>query len=134
VAQLKSVPVPSRSMLVPVILLSLAVAPAPAGSQRRDCAGPGILDPDIRASFARFDRTQSATAALACAILLNISTPRREASLGETEARGLTSPGSPMLIAGSTSGTAWHAGDDVASAWRTGHGRTGSTRQAPLAP
>jgi hypothetical protein len=55
----------------PLLLLSLAVAPAPAGIENRGCAGVTILDPDIRASFARFDTTQSPQAARLCAAFFN---------------------------------------------------------------
>ena len=56
-------------LLVP---LMLSVAPAPAGLQTRGC---GIVvassDPELRASFERFDRVQSPTATRACALFLN---------------------------------------------------------------
>ncbi|HXW30904.1 MAG TPA: hypothetical protein VEK55_16200 [Xanthobacteraceae bacterium] len=55
----------------PLLLLWLAVAPAPAGIENRSCVGVTILDPDIRASFARFDRTQSPQAARLCAAFFN---------------------------------------------------------------
>ena len=56
-------------MLVPLVL---AVAPAPAGLQTRGC-GIAIAssDPELRASFQRFDRVQSPTAAKARALFLN---------------------------------------------------------------
>jgi hypothetical protein len=68
---LKSVPVHSLAMFVPLVLLSLAVAPAPAGIESRGCVGVTILDPDIKASFARFDATQSPYAARICAAFFN---------------------------------------------------------------
>jgi hypothetical protein len=55
----------------PLLLLSLAVAPAPAGIESRGCVGVTILDPDIKASFARFDTTQSPHAARLCAAFFN---------------------------------------------------------------
>jgi hypothetical protein len=80
VEDLKSVPVPSLLRLFPLLLLSLAVAPAPAGIESRGCVGVTILDPDIRASFVRFDRTQSPPAARLCAAFFNTArvpgTPR----------------------------------------------------------
>jgi hypothetical protein len=62
--------------LVPFLLLSLAVAPAPAGIENSGCVGISILDPDIAASFARFDATQSPQAARLCALFFN-NTPAR---------------------------------------------------------
>jgi len=56
------------ALLVP---LSLAVAPAPAGIEARGCLTLPIGDPEIAASFARFDQTQSAAAASICAMFLN---------------------------------------------------------------
>jgi hypothetical protein len=56
-------------MLVPLVL---AVAPAPAGLQARGCGiAVASSDPELRASFERFDRVQSPTAAKACALFLN---------------------------------------------------------------
>jgi hypothetical protein len=56
-------------MLVPLVL---AVAPAPAGLQTRGCGiAVASSDPELRASFERFDRMQSPTAAKACALFLN---------------------------------------------------------------
>jgi hypothetical protein len=56
-------------MLVPLVL---AVAPAPAGLQTRGCGiAVASPDPELRASFERFDRVQSPTAAKACALFLN---------------------------------------------------------------
>jgi hypothetical protein len=54
------------TILLPLVL---AVAPAPGGLQAPDC-GTAITsaDPELRASFQRFDRTQSPTAAKACAL------------------------------------------------------------------
>ena len=52
--------------------LLLAVAPAPAGTQVRGCAPlVASADPELHASFARFDRAQSAAAAKICALFLN---------------------------------------------------------------
>jgi len=72
----KSVPVYAPVRFVPLLLLSLAVAPAPAGIENSGCAGIAILDPDIAASFARFDATQSSPAARLCATFFN-NTPSR---------------------------------------------------------
>jgi hypothetical protein len=56
-------------MLVPLVL---AVAPAPAGLQTRGCGiAVASADPELRASFERFDRVQSPTAAKVCALFLN---------------------------------------------------------------
>ena len=52
--------------------LLLAVAPAPAGTQARSCGSlVTSSDPALHASFARFDRAQSAAAAKICALFLN---------------------------------------------------------------
>jgi len=51
--------------------LALAAVPAPAGNHTTGCGVPAISDPDIRASFERFDRNQSAGASAICAMLLN---------------------------------------------------------------
>jgi hypothetical protein len=71
VEDLKSVPVPWLLRFVPLLLLWLAAAPAPAGIESRGCVGATILDPDIKASFARFDATQSPQAARLCAVFFN---------------------------------------------------------------
>ena len=53
--------------------LVLAVAPAPAGLHMPGCGIPiASSDPELRASFERFDRGQSPTAAGACALFLNM--------------------------------------------------------------
>jgi hypothetical protein len=49
----------------------LAVAPAPAGMKARECLAAAIEDPDIAASFDRFDAGQSPAAARVCAAFLN---------------------------------------------------------------
>jgi hypothetical protein len=54
-----------------LLIVSLAVAPAPAGTESRGCVGVSILDPDIKASFARFDQTQSPHAARLCSVFFN---------------------------------------------------------------
>jgi len=56
-------------------ILTLSVVPAPAGSAV-DASGTcglaiGVQDPDIQAAFTRFERSQSAAAAKACAFLRN---------------------------------------------------------------
>jgi hypothetical protein len=59
---------------LPIVLLPLvlAAAPAPAGPRAPGC---GVLiassDPELRASFERFDRVQSPTAARTCALFRN---------------------------------------------------------------
>ena len=63
---------------VPLLVLSLAVAPAPAGIENSGCVGVAILDPGIEASFGRFAATQSAQAARLCALFFN-NTPSRRA-------------------------------------------------------
>ena len=55
-------------VLLPVLL---AAAPAPAGNDSHGCGLPTVRDPEIRASFARFDQNQSAAAAMICSIFLN---------------------------------------------------------------
>ena len=56
-------------MLLP---LALAAAPAPAGSKTAGCGiAVASSDPELRASFERFDRLQSPTAARICALFLN---------------------------------------------------------------
>jgi hypothetical protein len=64
-----------RLLAFAVILFTLAAVPAPAGSAPDTAGTCGIAihiqDPDIRASFERFDRTQSAAAAKACAYYRN---------------------------------------------------------------
>jgi hypothetical protein len=54
--------------LMPVLL---AAAPAPAGNDSHGCGLPAVQDPEIRASFERFDRNQSSAAAMICGIYLN---------------------------------------------------------------
>jgi len=54
--------------LMPILL---AAAPAPAGNDSLGCGLPAVQDPQIRASFERFDRHQSAAAAMICGIHLN---------------------------------------------------------------
>lgn len=54
--------------LLPILL---AAAPAPAGNDSHGCGLPAVRDPEIRASFERFDRNQSAGAAAICGIYLN---------------------------------------------------------------
>jgi len=54
--------------LMPILL---AAAPAPAGNDSHGCGLPAVHDPDIRASFERFDRNQSAGAAMICGLHLN---------------------------------------------------------------
>jgi len=73
----KSVPVYAPVRFVPLLLLSLAVAPAPAGIDNSGCGGITILDPDIAMSFARFDATQSPQAARLCAAFFNNTPSRR---------------------------------------------------------
>ena len=62
----------SLRLMLTLVPLLLAVAPAPAGLQARGC---GIViassDPELQASFERFDRVQSPTATRACALFLN---------------------------------------------------------------
>ena len=54
-----------------LIPLALAAIPAPAGSDARGCGLPAIQDPGIRASFERFERGQSPSAAKLCAAYMN---------------------------------------------------------------
>lgn len=58
-----------------IATLALAAATVPAGSSSTPHFGCGprveIRDPGLRASFARFDRDQSAAAASICAIYRN---------------------------------------------------------------
>jgi hypothetical protein len=64
-----------RLLAFAVIPFTLAAVPAPAGGAPDVTGACGIAihiqDPDIRASFERFDRTQSAAAAKACAYYRN---------------------------------------------------------------
>jgi hypothetical protein len=62
--------VPWLLRFFPLLLLSLAAAPAPAGIESRGCVG-ATMHPDIKASFARFDATQSPQAARLCAVFFN---------------------------------------------------------------
>jgi len=66
-------PIPfSPRLLLVVVPLVLAGAPAPAGVRAASCSLPiASSDPELRASFARFDREQSPMAARACALFLN---------------------------------------------------------------
>ncbi len=59
---------PRLVMLLPLVL---AIVPAPAGLQTRSCGIVATSDPELRASFERFDRVQSSTAARTCALFLN---------------------------------------------------------------
>jgi len=62
----------STRLLIILLALAVAASPAPADVQARGCAIPvASSDPELRASFARFDRGQSPTAAVACALYLN---------------------------------------------------------------
>jgi hypothetical protein len=64
-----------RLLAFAAILSSLSAVPAPAGSAPDKTGTCGlaiaIQDPDIQAAFARFERSQSAAAAKACAYLRN---------------------------------------------------------------
>ena len=62
-----------RYFVLPAIALTVLAmlhAPADGGSSARGCA-VRIADPGIRASFAAFHRTQSATAGKICALANN---------------------------------------------------------------
>jgi len=62
----------SPRLAILLILLMLSVAPAPAGLQTRGCGiAVASSDSELRASFERFDRLQSPTAARTCALFLN---------------------------------------------------------------
>ena len=74
-----------RYFILPLVaLVVIGSLPAPAGSGRTDERGSGcgpaisnISDPGLRATFERFDRTQSAAAAKICAIYRNsVGAPR----------------------------------------------------------
>jgi len=68
-----------RYFILPFLaLVIIGSLPAPADSGRADNRGAGcgpaisnISDPGLRATFERFDRTQSAAAAKICAIYRN---------------------------------------------------------------
>jgi hypothetical protein len=63
-----------RFFVLPAIALTvLAMLYAPANGGRAGECGPAvrIADPGIRASFAAFERSQSATAGKACALYAN---------------------------------------------------------------
>ena len=65
-------PTPFPRVVVMLLPLMLAVAPAPAGSQRAGCSILVVSsDPELRASFERYDRGQSPTAARICALFRN---------------------------------------------------------------
>jgi hypothetical protein len=62
-----------RYLVLPAIaltVLALLHAPADGGSVPRDC-GLRTTDPGIRASFARFEQSQSVGAARICALAAN---------------------------------------------------------------
>jgi hypothetical protein len=62
----------SPRLLIILLPLAVAVTPAPAGLQARGCGiAIASTDPELRASFERFDRRQSPRAATACALFLN---------------------------------------------------------------
>jgi hypothetical protein len=65
----------ARILAFAALLLTLAAVPAPAGSAPGTPGTCGVAlsiqDPDIRARFASFERTQSAAAAKACAYFRN---------------------------------------------------------------
>ena len=62
----------SLRLMLTLVPLVLAVAPAPAGLQTRGCGiAVASSDPELHASFERFDRLQSPTAARTCALFLN---------------------------------------------------------------
>jgi hypothetical protein len=58
----------SSRLVLAIIPLLLVVTAAPAGSERPGCGLPQIRDPEIRASFERFDRQQSEGAHLVCGL------------------------------------------------------------------
>ena len=64
-----------RYFVLPLIaLVVIGSLPAPADSGRTGGCGPAsasITDPNMRASFAQFERSQSAAAAKICAIYRN---------------------------------------------------------------
>jgi len=60
-----------RILTLALIPLALAAIPAPAGTDPQGCGLPAIKDPGIRASFERFERGQSASAAKLCAMYMN---------------------------------------------------------------
>jgi hypothetical protein len=60
-----------RQIVLALLAVLMAAAPAPAGNDSHGCGLPAVRDPEIRASFERFDRTQSAGAAMICAMFLN---------------------------------------------------------------
>jgi hypothetical protein len=67
----RSLDMKRRSLALTLMLVLLAAAPAPAGNDSHGCGLPAVRDPEIRASFERFDRGQSQGAAVICAIYLN---------------------------------------------------------------
>ena len=61
-----------RFLVLPVIALTVLAMLHPAdGGRSTDCGGLRSADPGIRASFARFQETQSATAAKICRVAAN---------------------------------------------------------------
>jgi hypothetical protein len=63
----------TRSWLLGVALAPVLVASATvsAGGDAPGCGLPRIYDPEIRASFERFDRTQSAGAQHVCGLYMS---------------------------------------------------------------
>ena len=67
---------PIRAIVLAALsALTIAYVTGPAGSAATPGCGPmiGIKDPGLRASFDRFEATQSATAAKACAAYRNVA-------------------------------------------------------------
>jgi hypothetical protein len=60
-----------RMILLLAAAVPVAVAPAPTRIDSPACLMAAIIDPDIAASFRRFDRVQSPAAARICETFLN---------------------------------------------------------------
>jgi hypothetical protein len=67
--------VSSLVMSLSLLVLLLVLATGPVGLEGRGCVGVVILDPDIKASFTRFEAAQSVHAARACAAFHNHGSP-----------------------------------------------------------
>jgi hypothetical protein len=64
--------------LLPVLAMTAETAPAgTAGQGSSPGCGVQAIDPDLRAAFERFDRTQSPSAAKICALYLNSAAQAR---------------------------------------------------------
>jgi hypothetical protein len=62
--------------LIALVVIGSLPAPADSGQQGNGCASVvAVQDPDLKASFERFERSQSAAAAKVCAFFRNSAEP-----------------------------------------------------------